>query len=547
MFRTHPTSRAIGNSGRPANRWLTWLWLSEIILIFIALSGCSPTPTPANTEIAIEIIDGTTKTSAVAQVGSSVQSVLQSAGITLGTLDRTDPPTFTLITAPLSIKITRVSEEYEVEETVIPFDRQTVRNESLPEGEELLIQPGQTGLQQTTYRKVIENGVQISRNVFKVTTITEPRSEIVMVGVQAPFKPIEIPGRLAYLTGGNAWLMETRTSIRKPILTTGDLDGRIFTLSTDGNWLLFTRKTKNDVDNINSLWAINLTTDNPNPINLPIYNVIHYAGWDPIGGLAIYYSTVEPRSTPPGWQANNDLRWLSFSSSGTVEKTDTIIETNSGGIYGWWGTQFFWSPDGSKLAYARSDSVGLVDFEAGETRSLINLVPFQTGSDWSWVPGVAWSSDGNLLYTVTHGSISGTNNNESSPLFSLSTFILNNGPLIDVVPQVGMFAYPVVSPGTAGEPSTIAYLQAIFPEQSENSRCRLALIDQDGSNLRVIFPPEGSAGLEPQHVAWAPNHGSENNRWIAFVNQGNIWLIDPATNQTQQITGDGLISRLDWK
>lgn len=473
--------------------------------------------------------------------------MLETAGIALGPLDRTEPPTFTIITTSLSIQITRVTEEYDVEESVIPFQRQTVRNESLPEGETLLIQPGENGLQQITYRQLMENGVQTSRTVFKTTTITEARPEIVMVGIQAPFKPIEIAGRLTYLTGGNAWMMETRTSVRKPILTTGDLDGRVFYLSPDASWLLFTRKIQEDMTNINSLWAINLNADGAKPLDLQINNVAHFASWDPAGGLAIYYSTVEPRETPPGWQANNDLRWMSFSSSGGVEKTDTILETNSGGIYGWWGTQFIWSPDGVKLAYSRPDSIGIVDFEAGETRSLINLVPFQTGSDWSWVPGVAWSSDSRLLYTVTHASLSGSTNNESNPLFNLSAFMLDNGPLIDLVPQVGMFANPVVSPSSAGQTSSVALLQAIFPEQSQSSRYRLALIDQDGSNLRIIYPPDGSAGLEPQQVVWAPSQNNTPAGWIAFIDLGNIWLIDPITKQTQQITGDGLVSRLDWK
>ena len=40
-----------------------------------------------------------------------------------------------------------------------------------------------------------------------------------MVGVQAPFAPISIPGKLIYLTGGNAWMMEGTTSTRRPLVT----------------------------------------------------------------------------------------------------------------------------------------------------------------------------------------------------------------------------------------------------------------------------------------------------------------------------------------
>jgi hypothetical protein len=29
--------------------------------------------------------------------------------------------------------------------------------------------------------------------------------------------------------------------------------------------------------------------------------------------------------------------------------------------------------------------------------------------------------------------------------------------------------------------------------------------------------------------------------------QGNLWLIDAVTGTAQQVTGDGLIVRMDWK
>ncbi len=518
-----------------------------MLLVAFTAPGCGVDAPPANGEVSVEILDGSSRLSIAVPVGSSVATALEKAGVALNPLDRSDPPAFSVITAPVSVTITRVTEEYEVEEKVIPFERQTVRNESLPQGETLLIQAGENGLQRITYRRLFENGVQTSRSVFEVTTISEARPEIVMVGVQAPFTPVDIPGRLVYLLAGNAWLMEDSSANRRPVLTGGDLDGRVFSLSPDGRWLLCTRTSAGEGGQINSLWVIDLDNRDAQPVDLEISNIIHYAGWDPRGGLAIYYSTVEPRSTAPGWQANNDLVWLSFSAGGAHESTETILEANTGGIYGWWGTHYAWSPDGERLAYARPDSVGLVDFEQKSSQPLFDLIPFQTGGDWSWVPGISWSSDGQLLFTVSHSPLAGMNNQESSPLFNLSAFMLDNGPLIDLLPQVGMFAYPVTSPSPTGSPGPVALLQAIFPEQSDQSRYRLVLIDQDGSNARAIYPPEGSAGLEPQRVVWSPPQENGISSRIAFINQGNIWLIDSGAGNLQQITGDGLITRLDWK
>jgi hypothetical protein len=93
----------------------------------------------------------------------------------------------------------------------------------------------------------------------------------------------------------------------------------------------------------------------------------------------------------------------------------------------------------------------------------------------------------------------------------------------------------------------VAYLQAIFPEQSETSRYHLMLMDRDGSNRRVLFPNEGAAGLDPQQVEWSPTETSESDYDLAFLYQDYLWLISTQTGKFQQVTGDGLISHLDWK
>lgn len=522
--------------------------LFGILLLFtLTASGCGVNPAPASAEIPVEIIDQSARISITIPIGSSVQSAIKTAGLNLSPLDRIEPPLTTLITEPISIKIVRVVEEYETEEKVIPFEHQTVRNESLPEGETLLIQAGENGLQQITYRRVLENGVQTSRTVFEVANIREARPEIVMIGVQAPFTPVEIEGRLVYLLAGNAWMIEKSTANRKPVLTTGDLDGRVFNLSPDGNWLLCTRSSNQDENKINSLWAVNLSNRDIAPIDLQTSNIIHFADWDPAGGLAVYYSSVEPRSTAPGWQANNDLIRLTFSTDSTIGSRETILAANTGGVYGWWGTRYAWSPDGERLAYARPDSVGLVDFELKSTRTLLELIPYETGGDWAWVPGLSWSGDGELLYTVTHAPLAEVNRQDTSPLFNLSAILMSNGAIVDLMPQVGMFAYPAASPYNPVSPGTVALLQAVFPDQSENSRYRLVIVDQDGSNARVIYPPEGGVGLEPQQVVWSPSIDGSSAGRIAFIQQGNIWLIDPGAGNLQQITGDGLITRLDWQ
>jgi hypothetical protein len=523
---------------------LRWALIVGLALLSISLmSACSAGPSATAEQIKITISDqGQTQQVQVTN-GTTVQEALAASGILLNSLDEVDPPAYSVLTGPTIIEISRITETFESEQVVIPFEQQTVRNESLTEGESLLIQPGKNGSLENTYRILSKDGVQTSRTLIKSDTVEEAVPEIIMVGVQTPFTPQPINGRLAYLSGGNAWIMEETTSQRQPVVTTGDLDGRVFALSPNGNWLLYTRAEPDGDFNINSLWVTNLNEDDPQPSSLGIYNVISYAGWDPAQNNVIFFSTVEPRDTAPGWQANNDLIRIVINSAGNITQSDTWIEPNSGGIYGWWGTTFSIAPDGTQIAYSRPDSIGLVDAENNELKPLIDILPFQTRSEWAWVPGIAWSPDGQVLYYVAHQPKTGVSDSESSPLFDLAAVISPAGPSVDLISQTGMFAYPSLSPAENG----IAYLEAIFPEQSDSSRYRLVVMDRDGSNKVTIFPPDGSAGIEPQMPVWSPAADENGDNRIAIIYQGNIFLIDVETKTAQQITGDGLISNVDWK
>ena len=77
----------------------------------------------------------------------------------------------------------------------------------------------------------------------------------------------------------------------------------------------------------------NLSVEDSKPIDLGVRNVVHFADWVPGSNEKVVFSTVEPTSAAPGWQANNDMYVLSFSPSGWVTKwkDKPVLEPNSGG------------------------------------------------------------------------------------------------------------------------------------------------------------------------------------------------------------------------
>ncbi len=520
-------------------------YLLAVLLIASSLAESCRSP-QLGSEISVTITTGGSVHEIQVPAGSTVSQALEAAGITPGNQYRSEPPFYTVLSDGDTIKLTRQEEIFETEQVVIPFEKQVVRNETLPEGETRLVQKGVNGLQEITYRRILEDGTEISKSAVKTVVLNEALPEIVMVGAQASFTPLTVPGTLVYLAGGNAWQMEGSTANRRLLVSTGDLDGRIFTLSPNGDYLIFTKKSKKPVDKeINTLWAVRTTSSEPKPVWLQASNVVHFAGWIP-GTNSVAYSTVEPRGTAPGWQANNDLYRVSLTGGGPRK----MLDANSGGVYGWWGMTFLFSADG-RLAYARPDQIGLVDQDGGYLKPLLDITPLNTHSDWAWIPPLAWGSDGKTLYFVAHASAPAPITGEESPFFDLSATSFTNGATIPIIQAAGMFAYPSVSPVRASGKEKVyqlAYLQSIFIDQSETSRYRLMVMDRDGSNNRALFPPADAGGIEPQIPAWSPEPlAGQTGDFIAVIYQGNLWLIDSGSGSAYQVTGDGLISRIDWK
>jgi hypothetical protein len=203
---------------------------------------------------------------------------------------------------------------------------------------------------------------------------------------------------------------------------------------------------------------------------------------------------------------------------------------------------FSWSPDGNQLAYTRPDGIGLLNFLDGLLTSELDIIPFQTGSDWAWVPGLSWSPDGSILYTVDHAPSAGLSSQEESPNFDLTAIPVGSGSPFHIVSQTGMFAYPIVSPAQTLETGEEAYC--------DTSQYQVMVMDRDGSNRSRVFPAgETNKGFLPQKYwgAWSPEPLPEaGGLGLALIAEGNLWIVDMETKQTYQITGDGMTDRAIW-
>lgn len=523
-----------------------------ILAASLALADCNA-PSRQPSQITIELIADGKTTPIQVLPNSTVQEVLTSVNISLGTNDRVEPPPYTVLLNGATVRVVRIREEFAITSEVIAFEHQLVRSESLPEGERMLSQQGENGEVEITHRIVYQDGQQTSKDEFKRVVIKEAVPEIVVVGIQQMFSPAAIPGRLAYIVGGNAWVMEGNTGKRRVVVTGGDLDGYIFTLSPDGNWLLFTRKSK-EVGQINTLWAARIDLVTPKMIDLKVNNVIYFASWLPREENTIAFSTVEPQAAPPGWHTNNDLNLLRIQSDKPGEITPLSLDPDLVGDYPWWGVSFAWNPDGTHLAYANDHQVGLLEIneEQGLANPLFNFSHLKTGSEWAWVPGLAWGPDGKILYTIDHAPDAEAATDEDSQVFDLTAILLQGSVPVRLVSTVGMFAFPVPSPMQkleSGENAyQIAFFKAITPKLSKTSRYQLWVMDRDGSNQRQLFPEEGTRGLDPQQAAWSPAPlVEEYHHVIALIYQGNIWFINPYDGTARQITGDELTGKMDWK
>lgn len=519
--------------------------IALLLLASTAASACTPTVETPNLVITL-VVDGRER---VFQqpVPITVGEFLLDAEVELRTLDEVNPPVFSQLTDGMRITVVRVSEENECIENELAYRTRTVLNELLAPGEEQLAQSGQTGTEQVCYRVQIRDGVRQARiEVSRVTTIA-PIDQVIYIGPSDQLDPVPITGTLAYISGRNIWIMRGSSDTKRPLSTSSDVDARVFALSEDGRQILFTRALETDTA-FNRLYLLADTLGSGAPVALAPENVL-YADWVPGQPDTFSYSTGERTQTAPGWDADNNLWFMRVdTATGEALSVDEIVPASLGGLDGWWGTQYQWAPDGSRLAWIRADSIGLVDLTTGDLLPLTSYRVYETRQPWSWRATVSWSPDQATVLTTVHGLPIGSEPPETSPAFHVAALAVDGTFTAELVRNTGIWSMPRFSPlitNAAGETyGYIAYLRARSLADSINSSAQydLVLADRDGSNARVIFPTDGGPGLTPDAAfTWSPN-----GRQIAFIYLGDLWVIDVEGGLANRLTLDGAASRPVW-
>ena len=538
----------------------------SFILLTLCLSACIEIEIPTPARQVTLVVDG--QHSVIQTEAETVRDFLTESNIVLEELDYVNPPETTRLTDAMTVNVTRVLQFTETFTATIAFGRQVMRDANIPDGESRLLQSGKAGAQESVYRITVENNLEVERTLVKESITVTPQDEVLLIGTRPQVQTVPITGTLVYLGNQDAWVMHENNRAPRRLTTLGDLDGRVFTLAPTGDRLLFTRAVT-ETEQLNALWLLRTTEADPNPIPLNVRDVL-WADWHP-DGETLAWTTAEVAERAPGWRGKNDLWTARLTARNTLGSRRTLLKEQAGSGFGWWGTRFVWSPDGTHLAYSQPDNVGVVNVQRAEQHQLIRFPAYQTHNSWAWNPAIAWDpqsdAESGFLVTPYHASAPDSSDPEESPVFDLWLLESSGAYSAEVASEVGMWAAPHFT--LDGE--QILFGRAIIPYQSDISSYKLCLIDRDGSNARCLYPPENigeavnpsgdaaesavsmgmisnrsvldsSEGVAATTWQWSPDNAS-----IAFILHEDIYLLLLDESDAFPITDVGTVTLLTWR
>ncbi len=335
--------------------------------------------------------------------------------------------------------------------------------------------------------------------------------------------------------------MRHNSGDKRALTATSDFDGRVFSLSADGRYLLFSRVDENA---LNTLWLVDTLFSTNRRADCPC--AMCCSRNLSADARSIAYSTGEKTPGAPGWRAHNDVTLVSLAIDETgvsVKSPQTLWQSNHAAPYSWWGANFALAPDGRAIAFAFANEIGLIDLATNAKCAgrLKKFPAFQTNADWVWTPRLAWSPDSRFIVSAIHAPTGNPLVANTDPNFELWVFARDGTVSAALAKQTGMWSSPAWSPPDARGESRVAFGLAFAPSNSERSRYALMTMDRSGGNQRKIFPTGAEDGLVVMQTAWSPDA-----KQLVAVRDGDLWLHDFASGKWSQLTANGASALPRW-
>ena len=438
-------------------------------------------------------------------------------------MDLVEPSLWTPLETGLQITVTRVVEERE--ERIIPATLRVVRDSFLVPEEGAVLERGRDGLEELVYRVFYDGPVEVDRELADRRVVVEPREEVRLVGTKGTIPSVPLSGTLAYIANGEAWVMRGESGQERSLARGAHLDGRAFDLSSDGRKVLYTAVPTRTPGALNELCVVDALVLNAEPRFTGIRDVL-WASWAPGADEFAYSSATLARATP-GWRALNDLNLFTWPSSTVTQ----VLSPTSALVYGWWGESWSWAPDGERLAYARGDSLGILDLRSSQRTCLYEFRPFHTHEDWVWLPTLAWAPDGGRLVASVHRG------SEEEATFDLLMFRVGAKGYTEVARDVG----PWSGPAWATSASWLGY--GVLTEAADGSQFyRLHLVRADELAHPVPMGPADAARAPYVEICWSPS-GPE----FVLARGGDLYLFRVDQGTSHPLTATGLNTHPRWR
>lgn len=488
----------------------------------LALLACACSPARQGGDLLVTLLADGSERSILLPASTSVSSLLSQVDVDLGPLDRIEPPLTAMLLDGMRVTIVRVLEEERCERRAIPF--QQVGPVAFAGGAQR-VQAGLPGEEERCYQVRFEDGIERERVETGRVIIREARDEIWREDLQTQVEPLAFAGTLVWLSDGNAWLARGDSGQLRQLTRDGRLDGRVMALSSDGRRLLFTQELADGRGAAlsNALWLMPDLDAPADVLRLLPENVLH-AAWMP--GSAIEFAWTDSA-------ANNRVSLVRIDpDTGEFLSFRELSAPQPGGGARTGVAGFNWSGDGSHLAWAQGDSIGIMDRSGDAVKVLSGATGLQSASTPCVGQAPVWSPDGRFIVA---GLPAGTDTPSS-----LSVLDLQGEWRVPLATEVGPCPAPAWAP--LRDSGLLAHLRARdLDRPTSRAGQDLIILDRDGSNERTLFPEAGQPGLEAQQVVW-----SVDGRMLAFTWQEQLWLVDVASGEASPFPFAGSVTGIEW-